>query len=45
MEEVFILLYGLFWALAAVLVAVALIYLIVKRLDDKKNEDFEKRSN
>jgi uncharacterized membrane protein YhaH (DUF805 family) len=27
------------------LVFVALIYLIVKRLDDKQREDFEKRSN
>jgi uncharacterized membrane protein YhaH (DUF805 family) len=27
------------------LVFVALIYLIVKRIDDKQREDFEKRSN
>jgi heme/copper-type cytochrome/quinol oxidase subunit 2 len=26
-------------------IIVALIYLIIKRIDEKKNEDFEKRNN
>lgn len=36
-----ILLYGV----GFIFVLVALIYLIAKRIDDKKREDFEKRSN
>ena len=45
MEELFLMVYIAFWSIAALVVAVLLVYLIAKRLEDRKSEDFEKRSN
>lgn len=45
MEELLFVLYGLFWVVAALVVTVLIIYLIIKRMDERKNETFEKRDN
>jgi len=36
---------ALFYFVGCTLVVVALIYLVIKRINDKQNEDFEKRDN
>ncbi|HTO15118.1 MAG TPA: hypothetical protein VLZ83_05080 [Edaphocola sp.] len=40
---VFAILFGFIYALLGIAVIVALIYLIFKRIEDKKKEDFEDR--
>lgn len=45
MEQVGLILYFLFWGTGLLIGIILVIYFLLKRLDDRKKETFEKRDN